>query len=359
VIDHNTTKEHPANPLAASSAAFKSAPPPLPLATPQSTFDGQLAQLGGRETGEASAEGDAGLVSFGTTHTRHARIYSQCAIDGVMLIVDPQVKRFARCKKTLLNSSRLITKAWQARKARYQVTMITLTYAKIDGYLKGHIESYMTNLRNYLTRRNIPCIGLRKMELQQRGAVHYHILLWLPRGLILPKSDKRGWWPHGMTKTERAKNAYGYVAKYISKTEHDQLPRGARLYQTFGLEPDMKVEVQWWNTPSYVRESFKLEENHRPARMKGGGWYSRSTGEIIFSQWQFGGIVQVKDTDGKQRGYVRLFQAERRKKTPIDYTASYDALNEANFEISTAARRLFDTDRIQWLLQREQLQCQK
>jgi len=122
--------------------------------------------------------------------------------------------------------------------------------------------------------------------MQKRGAIHYHVVVWLPKGLTLPKPDKQGWWRHGMTNIEWARRAVGYVAKYASKGQDirgDQLPAGARIHGCGGHEVEERQERSWWALPGWLRELWGMEHS---AKRCSGGWVSRLTGEVVRSPWR-------------------------------------------------------------------------
>jgi len=133
-------------------------------------------------------------------------------------------------------------------------------------------------------------------ELQKRGAMHYHLLIWLPKGLSLPKPDKQGWWPHGMTKIEWARNAVGYMAKYASKGDSsNKFPRGARIHGCGGLTGVQLQEARYWKRPTWVREKTVIGDQVK--RHHGGGWLDHDTGEILESPWEVffrGGGVWIR-----------------------------------------------------------------
>jgi hypothetical protein len=111
------------------------------------------------------------------------------------------------------------------------------------------------------------------------------MIIMLPKALSVPKPDKRGWWPHGSTKIETARNAVGYLAKYASKgmnTAH-HAPRGARICGAQGLEADQRDEKAWWMKPRWVRDVFGICD--RPVKIRG-GYMSRCTGEVLKSPWR-------------------------------------------------------------------------
>jgi len=136
-------------------------------------------------------------------------------------------------------------------------------------------------------------------EFTKKGRPHYHMLLWLPLGLTLPKPDKQRWWPFGMTKIEWARNAIGYIAKYASKGDSLAQPaKGARMHGNGGLDGDALLEQRWWKLPTWLRGSVALEDRvRRAAPRSGGGFVHPGTGEVYRSPWLVffvGGQVFIK-----------------------------------------------------------------
>jgi len=124
-------------------------------------------------------------------------------------------------------------------------------------------------------------------EFTKRGRPHYHLLLWLPLGLTIPKPDKQGWWPCGMTKIEWARNAVGYIAKYASKGDSLVQPaKGARMHGNGGLTGDALVEQRWWKLPGWLRHDVKPSDRVRRALPgAGGGFVHPDSGEVYRSPW--------------------------------------------------------------------------
>jgi hypothetical protein len=82
-------------------------------------------------------------------------------------------------------------------------------------------------------------------------------MVWLPRGLHLPKLDRCGWWKHGMTKVETARNPVGYLVKYASKFRAEDIARfrkGTRLYGYGGLVPEVQRSVRAARWPRWARK---------------------------------------------------------------------------------------------------------
>jgi hypothetical protein len=183
-------------------------------------------------------------------------------------------------KKGIISAAELLRDQCYQRKP----VMLTLTYQDPDAWKPRHISDLLKHVRHYLNRRGHAFPYIWVAEMQKRGAIHYHICLWLPRGITLPKPDKRGWWPHGSTRIEWARKPVGYMVKYASKgADGPRLPDSARMHGCGGLNPEKRNTRAYKMAPSWVRESF--EEEDQPRRCPGGGWVSRINGEWLPSPW--------------------------------------------------------------------------
>lgn len=188
-------------------------------------------------------------------------------------------------RRALLNGGDILQHGYRTGGFRYRAVMLTLTYRDVDGWRSRHVADCVRHVRSWCARKGFRLGYLWVAELQKRGAVHYHVVLWLPKGLTLPKPDKQGWWPHGMTNIAWARKPVGYLAKYASKGEDVQkFPKGLRLHGRGGLDLEQRRYVSWWLLPRYVREVVK-EVGEVVRRCTGGGWTVLSTGEWI-PPWQ-------------------------------------------------------------------------
>jgi hypothetical protein len=136
-----------------------------------------------------------------------------------------------------------------------------------------------------LKRRAVVARFVWCLELTKRLVPHYHVLVWLPRGLTIPKPDKRGWWPWGMTRIEWARRAVGYVAKYASKATPEcmnAMPKGARTHGVGGLQPEGRRELRWWKSPTFTREHFGERADIRKIK---GGYVDKCDGLFLRSPW--------------------------------------------------------------------------
>ena len=182
-------------------------------------------------------------------------------------------RRLSRMRRKVLSSSMHLRDAPDGH--RLEALFVTLTYREIDGYRARHVAEYVKALKRSVT------FELRYvwvLELQRRGAPHYHLVIWIPRGSRIPLPDRSGQWPHGTSNVQRARHPVAYIMKYASKgTDVDKLPRGARICGGGGLGVDGRRVVRWWLLPRYQRVRCEISDDVH--RCTGGGWVSLVTGE--------------------------------------------------------------------------------
>ena len=160
---------------------------------------------------------------------------------------------------------------------------VTLTYRPGVEWSADHIKDALQRCRMWLKRQNGQKLRYTWVaELQQRGAVHYHLIVYLPKRLSMPKWDKQGWWPHGMTNTQVARAGVGYLMKYVSKlSPFHKFPKGMRLYGIGGLNEQARAIRSWHNLPQWVKQEHGVGDVTRRAC----GVVVRATGEILESPW--------------------------------------------------------------------------
>ena len=195
--------------------------------------------------------------------------------------------RLLRTRKTVITGARLAVDEAQRGGFRGRWAMLTLTYRDEVEWRAKQLALLTDHLRKYAARCDFVARYVWALELTKRGRPHYHLLVWLPKGRTLPKPDKQGWWPHGMTKIEWARNAVGYLAKYASKgIENNQwacIPKGARMCGNGGLSAEARTELRWWKLPTWVREHWP--EICDVIRTQG-GYVERASGEYLASPYR-------------------------------------------------------------------------
>lgn len=254
-------------PVADASAAI----PDLETA---SAANERVADLPARLLGERSEPSGAGLVRVETSPTGRT-VYTVRASDLAQL---NHRRRCSRMARALISCADLTQREWQRRAARFRVAFVTLTYRPTSPWDRRHVSTYLDCCRSWLGRRGVALTYEWKAELTQRGAVHYHLLLWLPRGLSLPMADKAGWWRHGFSNMVWARKPVGYIAKYIRKDQAQRFPKGLRIHGRGGQSQEVRQAVRFELLPTYVREHFGEGDI---VRRSGGGWWNRDTGECL------------------------------------------------------------------------------
>lgn len=145
-----------------------------------------------------------------------------------------------------------------SRKSPYRAALITLTYAEGVAWSPLHIAALLKHYREWFKRnaKGFPFLYVWTVELQERGVPHYHIVTWIPKGVMPPLPDKQGWWPHGMTNAIFAKSPVGYIAKYASKGQNQSghhLPSRCRLWGHGGLAMAERAEIAFANAPRWLK----------------------------------------------------------------------------------------------------------
>ena len=251
----------------------------------------------GREAvgdGPCSADHNAlpsGLVGKQTSDKLGLQSISFTAPDEYAASRDlAQSARMRKLRLVVGHHADTVRDLFAASGVRCQCVMVTLTYAPGAEYSPRQITEYVKRMRAWLEQRKIAYAYEWVLEMQKRGAPHYHVLWWVPGGMKLPMPDSvtgrqhKRLWPWGLTRTELARSGPAYIVKYASKGDQGRpLPRGARLYGVGGFDSAKRL-AQWRALPAYVRD--RTEQGSSVRRATGGGWLVRESGEYIPSEWE-------------------------------------------------------------------------
>lgn len=263
-IAHQDTNE------AGNALPSPASPRPLPAEQPSPVAPQAAAP--GVQPG-AAASGALGLVSLSTSPTR------------TEIEVDRTRTRLLRMRRSILTAAKEIeSRSLGKGRAQSRPVMVTLTYRDDGMWDPKHVSRFVERIQKWATRRGFVLPYVWVAELTQRGRVHYHCIFWVPRRYSLPKPDKQGWWPHGMTNVKALRSGAAYAAKYATKGDDNAFPKGLRLHGRGGLDESERMAVRWWCHAKWVREHFPFAADD--VRKVVGGYLARATGEFLPSPWR-------------------------------------------------------------------------
>jgi hypothetical protein len=235
--------------------------------------DGAGAGVPGRPLAARGAPAPAGLVPYKTSGPEPLEIEFNSE--------EVQKRRVGRLRRTVWACGHL-QRLCALPGHRENVWFVTLTYRGVYDWQPLHISQCLKIVRKWCKKRRVRFRYVWVAELQKRGAMHYHLAIWLPKHVQLPKFDKQGWWPHGMTQRVIAKNPVGYLMKYLSKLGPLQsFPKGARIHGYGGLTTESRNICSWLNLPSWCKQLYGVGEIKATAC----GRVVRDTGEILAAMY--------------------------------------------------------------------------
>lgn len=164
--------------------------------------------------------------------------------------VDPFELRLGRLKKRISFFSNW-KDAVEEMVGEVDTLMVTLTYKGVEDWRPRHVTEFIRKVRRFLGSRM--CGYFWVAEMQERGAVHYHVVFIVKKGTKLPKPDQEGYWTYGMTRIEKVHHVYSYLSKYLSKDgQKVKYPKGIRI---FGMSIYViKDWVKSWKLPQWLQE---------------------------------------------------------------------------------------------------------
>jgi hypothetical protein len=231
----------------------------------------------------SSVGGSVSTLSFEDT-TTNDRLRSQRHRGGG---IRDKVRGFSRASRRnlLLRLASINRRAFRAFKGR--MIFVTLTYPgkypQNPARCKGHLKA----LHKRLQRMYGPFAAFWRLGVQQRGAWHFHVLLFVGPAVgtvgELRRFISSSWYEvtgkvaegHLRTGTrvevvKRWKEATSYVERYMAKPE--DFPEGLETGRIWGIWNEGLLPVRWETVEVSLRDAFKIRRIYRKlARRKGSG----------------------------------------------------------------------------------------
>jgi len=233
----------------------------------------------------------AGLVSVSTTGTESVstvipwEFCTKPLWDSARISIDAAKSRVTRLRKGLgVGAKRLHNMA----QGKQNQCLVTLTYRGDNrDWRPEHISTYIKCVKRWYKRQTGKSLRYAWVaELQKRGVIHYHIVFWMVRTVRMPKADRAGWWPHGMSNTIAATAPVAYLMKYVSKVDSKNIgsfPHGARIFGLGGLDKTGRDCKRWVLWPAYLQANAAAGDPFKPAT--GGGYTNTETGQHFCAEF--------------------------------------------------------------------------
>lgn len=241
-------------------------------------------------SGSSASAASTGLVNPETTHKGLCEDYWTVAAKL------KAHRRFNRMRRGVTTAANLIEEMNAG--GRYRALFVTLTYRPDAQPRQKQCREFLNHVRMWARARRASVRYVWTLELTKAGRPHYHLVIWVPVSLRMPRPDSSGWWPWGMSQVQVARNAVGYLISYIKKARADDLPRGWRIFGCGGLTDLERRTKRYRLLPRYVRDAFTFDD--APQRAKGGGWVSTTSGLWLPAVllWFIEGAYWIETADG-------------------------------------------------------------
>lgn len=200
---------------------------------------------------------------------------------ATQLKTDQNRRRLKNCKKRVRTSYFEHNRI--ARSAGLYAVALTPTFANPATFSSKDLSNFIARVRSWLRRRGhkTPYTWV----LERAGTLHYHLQIWLPRGLCFEKAALEKWWPHGSIWVESCDSPRAWAEYMCKKGGKDaaQLPKHARLYGSGGFDELGRVHIERARLPKWLRDMTSVEQ--MLIRSPGQGWLDLDSGQIYESPW--------------------------------------------------------------------------
>ena|SRR5215213_1930269 len=233
----------------------------------------------------SSVGGSVSTLSFENTTTNNRLSPSTRREGGIRA----RVRGFSReSRRNLLRRLASINRS-AFRAFRGRMIFVTLTYPHEYPEDPELCKRHLTALRKRLQREFEPFAAFWRLGIQQRGAWHFHLLLFV--GPTFGPLDKlrrfisSSWYEvtgkvseghlHTGTRVEavkRWKQATSYVERYMAKPE--EFPQGLNTGRIWGIWNPKLLPVRWETIEVTLEDAFRIRRIYRRL-MKGKGSGSR------------------------------------------------------------------------------------
>lgn len=236
---------------------------------------------------------EAGVAGLGAVAAPGLASSSTSQTENGSFVVDAYKSRLRKVAKGIMEAANLVQDELQEGGVRYRAAFCRLSYRPDAQFEPKQISRLVDNVRKWCGRRGYWFRLVWRFEFGEKsGRPHYHVIVWLPRGVTMPKWDKVGWWPHGFTNMQWARSPVGYIAKYAAKATVTSWEgfstKGARWWGCSGLRAADTFRLRVLMSPAWVRKIWHAMGDTAAALKRlpfgwwrVGGWEFRSPWECV------------------------------------------------------------------------------
>jgi hypothetical protein len=233
--------------------------------------------------------GSVSTLSFEDTKTRN-RLSSHRRRGGG---IRAKVRGFSRASRRnlLLRLASINRRAFRAFKGR--MIFVTLTYPREHPEDPEVCKRHLKALRKRLQRKCGDCAAFWRLGIQRRGALHFHLLLFVGPSIgsvgELRRFISTSWYEvtgevseghlragTSVDVVKKWKEATSYVERYMAKPE--EFPEGLKTGRIWGIWNEELLPVSWETVQVSLKDAYRIRRIYRKlARKKGSGSLRRIT----------------------------------------------------------------------------------
>lgn len=197
-------------------------------------------------------------------------------VTGDRFVIDQRMARIRRCQKRVHAWAGALDEIIKQVGTKYRMMMVRLSYAPGYDWKPLQISHLITKI-HYELRDNLIAYSW-VAELQERGAVHYHLLMIVKRGTDIPYFDDAAWWIYGSTHHCTARSPF-YICSYTAKKNYQKFgvfPKNLRMFAIWiapGLvSSSARRLLRLTALPSWVARIARAVDDFKAMCHPGGGW---------------------------------------------------------------------------------------
>jgi hypothetical protein len=252
--------------------------------------------INGVLSGISEVRGNADLTSIKQSFKRYAVMYNFRTMQT--FVVDTVKARYDRMRRRICAWADVVNGSGMGG----EMVMVGLTYRPGKCYSPNDIRSFMLAMRKKLGDKLWAYAWVS--ELQERGALHYHVLLYVAPGTRVPYPDKSRMWLLGSSKVDRNVKSVYYIVSYTKKggqKDYSLFPEGARSHAVWIHDSILNKKVRYLNLKGWERAIVDAD-----------GWEELRVWRKIYvgmgSEWRYDGSYGgIEEAEYRTSYWLDLF----------------------------------------------------